>query len=160
MGARAIAVGLAALALAGSPATAAEVLCTHEGTADVTIALNSRETFGHKLSCIAGDFIEDMTPCAPDGGYGLSAPTGDARLVGVAMDWREAAYANHVNGGVTQFFSTPAKYYFAGGVMGWPGRGLNENWRFDVSRLTGQGTLTVRGRSPVLYACHAARQKF
>lgn len=160
MGARAIVVGLAALAASGSPVTAAEVLCTHEGGADVTIALSSRESFGHKLSCIAGDFVEDMTPCAPDGGYGLSAPTGDARLVGVAMDWREPAYANHINGGVTQFFSTPAKYYFAGGVMGWPRPGLNENWRFEVSRLTGEGTLTVGISPPVLYRCRAAHQRF
>lgn len=156
---RAIAVS-AVIATAGSPAAAAEILCSRAGAADVTISLNSRAAFGRELSCIAGDFVEDTTPCAPDGGYGLSAPTGDARLVGLAMDWREPAYANHTSGGVTQFFSTPAKFYFAGGVMGWPRTGLNESWRFEVSRLTGRGALTLPNRPPAAYACHAERQIF
>ncbi len=142
-------------ALAPSEAIAAELLCTHPGSPEITIALNSRTAFGHTLSCIAGDFVQDMTPCAPAGGYGLSRGTGDAGLIGIVMDWH--AYRNHI-GGVAQFVSTPAKYYFSGGFMGF--RGLEQKWRFEVSRLTGQGSLTAPGQSPVSYACRAARQMF
>jgi hypothetical protein len=38
--------------------------------------------FSASLNCISGSFISDMTPCAPDGGFGLSYPTGDASLSG------------------------------------------------------------------------------
>jgi hypothetical protein len=79
-----------------------------------------------------------MTPCAPNGAYGLSAPTGSAELVGVVDRWQD--YANH-SGGVVSHFANADTIYFAGG-FNWPDNGgLTDKWSFTVNRLTGHAEL-------------------
>jgi len=131
--------------------------CTSQDRPEVVISLHARTAFGHELSCIKAKFISDMTPCAPAGGFGLSAPTGDARLVAVAMDWHDREYSTHT-GGVTAFLSDEAQYYFQGGTS-YLGT-VTEQWRFVVSRVSGTGKLTLKGQPPAAYVCHTARQKF
>ncbi len=158
---------ITALYMLGSNASRAEtlVLCTSPDQADVLLELHSKTFEGVSLSCISGDFIADMTPCAPENGYGLSAPTGSAGLVGIASNWRD--YADH-SGGVVSFFASPSAYSFAGGVID-PKSGYQEAWRFEANRLSGDGSLSIvqkaetdgaAGRSLFDYTCEAAHQKF
>jgi len=134
------------------------ILCSSPGSSDVVISINSAQYSGFVLSCVRGNFISDMTPCAPENGYGLSAPTGDARLVGVVRDWHDPAYTTH-SGGVIRFSADTSRYQFVGGFM-WPSKGLEENWRFEVNRLSGSATLAQRGKASQNYSCKKAQPKF
>jgi hypothetical protein len=75
-------------------ATAKEqILCEIAGKPNVVITLGAKRQFGRILNCISGDFIVDLTPCAPNQGFGLSAGTGSAALVAVVNRWQD--YATH-----------------------------------------------------------------
>jgi len=131
------------LAAAGTAlATPAEkpmhLLCKGDGDADVSVHLNSKKQFGHILSCVSGPFISDMTPCAPNGGYGLSASTGSAALVGVVM--RPQEYQRHL-GGVTAFNRQGEDVTFMGGFMG--SNGLQTSWTL---KLDPEGNAVVRDK--------------
>ena len=120
---------------AGAPE---QILCSPDKHgSDVIITLDGLEKFGRSLNCISGSFISDMTPCAPNGGYGLSAPTGYGALVGVVDRWQD--YSTHF-GGVTSNFANSNRIYFSGGVTS-PYSGYREQWTFSVSRLTGSAEL-------------------
>lgn len=134
------------------------ILCSSPGSHDVVISINSTQFSGVVLSCVHGNFIFDMTPCAPVNGYGLSAPTGDARLVGVVRDWHDPAYTTH-SGGVTRFAADNSRYQFVGGFM-WPSKGLEEVWRFEVNRFSGSATLAQRGKASQIYSCKKAQPRF
>jgi len=112
----------------------------------------------------------DMTPCAPDGAYGLSAPTGSAELVGVVDRWQD--YTNH-SGGVVSHFANSETIYFTGGFNS-PDTGLTDKWSFTVNRLTGHAELKeLPGHSPysseqlrelsqvkpVSYMCHEIKPR-
>ena len=103
-----------------------------------------------------GDFITDMTPCAPSkGGWGFSAPMGTASLVGVSERWQDAVA--HF-GGVFSYGYDPEKLYFEGGF----GSGQNEmpkDWTFTVNRLTGTGELKRAGTT-TRFSCRAKEQLF
>jgi hypothetical protein len=72
-----IALCFSVLSILPTPLFAREqILCQTTGQSNVVITLGSQTKFGRVLDCIAGDFAYDMTPCAPDGGFGLSYPTG------------------------------------------------------------------------------------
>jgi hypothetical protein len=103
-----------------------QILCTQPGQTDVIITLKGMQRFGRVLDCISGDFISDMQPCAPDGAYGLSSPTGAAGLVGVVDRWQD--YMNHL-GGITGHFLTADKIYFSGGFNGGRGGSYEERPR-------------------------------
>jgi hypothetical protein len=149
-------------------ATAAQfVLCEAPDREDIIVELDSVAFEGRSLTCIKGGngFYTDMTPCAPDGGYGLSAPSGSAALVRVVDRWQE--YGDHL-GGVVAFSSSPSSYWFQGGFMS-PSSGFSDQWSFEVSRLTGKAILSVlqeveedgaRGYSADEYNCVAASQQF
>lgn len=131
------------------------ILCKAIGKGDdVLISLSSESKFGRVLNCISGDFVIDLTPCAPEGAYGLSAPTGSADLVGVANSWRD--YENHIGGVVSSFVSAD-KIRFTGGFMG---NEYRQEWEFSVSRLTGNGQLKLSAGRTVKYRCGKAEQKF
>lgn len=158
---------LLACLMASTPVAAASfILCTAAEKEDIVLELDSMEFEGQTLSCISGgDFIYDMTPCAPDGGYGLSYPTGSAGLLAVVHRWQD--YGDH-SGGVVAFTSSASSYSFQGGFT-YPGSGYTDAWSFDVSRLTGVAELSIVqedeedgavGRSSELYSCEAVEQKF
>lgn len=123
-----------------------DLLCKGDGNDNVYVHLNSKKQFGHVLSCVSGPFVADMTPCAPNGGYGLSAPTGSAALVGVVM--RSQEYQRHL-GGVTGFNRQGDDVTFTGGFMG--SNGLQTSWTL---KLDPEGNAVVRdkgGSTP--YTC-------
>ena len=128
-----------------------QVLCkTADPKADVIIDLSAVWKFGRMLNCIDGDFIVDMTPCAPSGGYGLSSPTGSASLQAVVDRWQD--YTNH-GGGVVSSFVSNAKISFTGGHNA-PGKDLSQDWEFSVSRLTGIGLLKLAEGRVMKYKCN------
>jgi hypothetical protein len=144
-----------AMSIGASASAKTIILCKGQSHSDVVITLDDHRAFNHTLDCISGDFIADMTPCAPAGGFGLSAPTGSAALVGVVMRWQD--YGDH-SGAVTSHTVSADRIYFDGGVMGTGG--MKMDWSFWVSRLTGEGTLHHEGKPNVAYTCGPAKQKF
>jgi hypothetical protein len=131
------------------------ISCNSDGRSPVTIALESKHALGRALSCISGDFIADLTPCAPDGAYALSAPTGDAAITEIVDRWQD--YSTH-DGGVTNFFSTPTEYRFEGGSNSSDG-GYVTSWSFDLNRITGVGKLQVPSKPDQAYRCSASHAK-
>ena len=155
-----------------------QILCNHAGKPDVVITLGAREQYGRMLNCISGNFTVDLTPCAPDGGYGLSAGTGSAPLVAIVDRWQD--YMSHI-GGVASNFTNDHTIYFSGGFnfpasdatinqnranVGLPpipggdkipdGQGYREAWSFTLSRLTGKAELKEKGKSVLKYNCKEA----
>ncbi len=122
---------------------------------DVIISLSSESKFGRALNCISGDFAVDLTPCAPSGAYGLSAPTGSADLIRVANGWRD--FEDHI-GGVVGSFVSADQLSFTGGFAGI--NGYRQDWEFSVSRLTGNGQLKLGKDRAVKYRCSKVEQKF
>jgi hypothetical protein len=149
-----------------SPALAeAFLLCSAQGKSDLVLEIDA-VAFNEDvvLSCVSGDFIADLTPCAPDGGFGLSAPTGSSALVGVVYRWQD--YADHT-GGVVFYQSSPSEYVFSGGFAFFGE--YREEWTVSVSRLTGSALVSLsRGSSAngqvdvsrEEFDCQAAMRKF
>jgi hypothetical protein len=136
------------------------IRCVRPGSGDIYISVNSRSAFGRQLSCIHGDFVSDMTPCAPANGLSLSAPTGDGRIVQVFDKWPEVA---HQLGGVTQFEATGDSYTFTG-YQPVPTKlsivSRRMVWAFHVSRLSGHGMLMLYGTPEVAYECALVSPRF
>jgi hypothetical protein len=170
---------VAAAVLPSTLSAKEQILCTHAGAHDVIVTLGASRQFGRTLDCIAGDFIADMTPCAPSGGYGMSAGTGSAPLIGIVDRWQD--YLSHV-GGVTGTFTNDRQIYFSGGFnapvsnrtinqnresVGLPpvpggdrvpqGQGYQELWTFSVNRLTGNAILKRKDTPPFDYTCRKAK---
>jgi hypothetical protein len=118
-----------------------QILCTHAGESDVVIELQAKRQFNRILNCIHGDFIADMTPCAPNGGYGLSYPTGTAALSKVVDRWQD--YSKHL-GGVAQNYVNGHEIYFAGGFNS-SDTGFHLFWSFSANRLDGSAVLKRPG---------------
>ncbi len=149
------------------PTQAASFLqCSAADKPDIVVELDAQDFEGSTLSCLSGgDFIADMTPCAPEGGFGLSYPTGSASLSAVVHRWQE--YSDH-HGGVVGFTATPSSYGFLGGWMSSEG-GFEKQWSFEVNRLDGSAKLEVVqeieedgavGTSIDNYQCEAIKRKF
>jgi hypothetical protein len=146
------AAALAALVLAATAAKAEEVRCVAPGASPVTISLKARRFAGREMSCIAGDFVVDLTPCAPRKAFSLSAPTGAAGIVRVVDRWQD--YAGHA-GGVVGFFKTHTTISFTGGFND-PASGLRDDWSFTVDRQDRSGLLTRKGRPATAFRCSGA----
>ena len=142
---------LAALALTMviTPVWAEQIHCTADRGDPVTISLKSRRFAGREMSCIAGDFVADLTPCAPRKAFSLSAPTGAGEIVGVVDRWQD--YAGHA-GGVVGYFKTHTTISFTGGFND-PASGLKDDWSFTVDRQDRSGLLTRKGRAATAFRC-------
>jgi hypothetical protein len=163
--------GLLALNAVAPAAEKQVILCQRAGSPDTVITLGASTQFNRTLDCITGDFVADMTPCAPNGAYGLSAPTGSAELVGVVDRWQD--YANH-SGGVVGHFANADTIYFSGG-FNWPDNGgLTDKWSFTVNRATGHAELRkfpgqaphskqqlyeLSHVKPISYMCHEVKSR-
>lgn len=147
---------IAATAISGAAAAESFIRCQSPAGDPITIELGANEMLGRTVGCIGGSFVADMTPCAPDGEYGLSAPTGTASLVEIVSRWQD--YGDH-SGGVASHFVTPTEIYFTGGHT-FPGSGYTPGWSFSVDRLTGEGTLALEDGVAAVYECVAAARKF
>lgn len=137
------------------------IRCEKPGIEPVTITIDAFKKFGASLNCIEGDFIADMTPCAPNGGYGLSAPTGTASLVDVVWRWQD--YGDHF-GGIADTHINDTTMYFNGGFYS-GNQKWSSQWSFKIDRLTGIGRLTLKRSAPLKdisrnYACKAMARKF
>jgi hypothetical protein len=117
------------------------ILCSSDsGREDVTIIKSADKLFGKTLDCLSGgDFIADLTPCAPNEEFALSAPTGSAAIVEIVQRWQD--YTDHL-GGVTSHYITDDVIAFSGGWNS-PENGYTEQWSFEANRLTGVGTLCL-----------------
>jgi hypothetical protein len=157
-----------------------QILCRHPGKHEVVITLGATRQFGRVLNCIDGDFIVNLTPCAPDGAYGLSAGTGSVPLVAIVDRWQD--YATH-DGGVASNFTSGHEIYFSGGFnvppfnktineyraeVGSPPidggdkvpdiqQGYKESWSFSLSRLTGEAELKQENTPAITYSCRKAK---
>jgi hypothetical protein len=127
------------------------------GAQPVDISIQDRKFLGRTIDCISGDFVSDMTPCAPPSGFGLSAPTGSADLVELVNRWQD--YINHL-GGVTGHYITPDKMAFSGGFNSPDSGGYKEDWAFSINRLTGSAELKQDGKPSIAYTCSKAKQHF
>lgn len=149
-----------ALALCmGTTAVAKDIIrCTSKGEPDVVITLGAERMLKRPVNCISGDFIVDMVPCAPNGSFGLSAPTGVPALSAIVDRWQD--YADHT-GGVTSHFINQSTIYFAGGYNG---ERYTEFWNFKADRLTGTAKLKLeeedKDKREVSYSCVKAVQRF
>lgn len=137
------------------------IRCTAKGKPEIIMTLNAERKLGRVVSCISGDFIADMTPCAPNGGYGLSRPTGSASLARIVDRWQD--YGDHM-GGVTSHNADASRIHFDGGFFS-PGDGKSgsrwsSQWAFTANRLTGEGKLTEDGKPDAIYNCAKATQRF
>lgn len=133
-------------------AQAAAIVCKAADGQSATVSLSDRKMCGQSLSCVEGTFATDMTACAPDGKYSLSAPTGSAPIVRIVDRWQD--FADHT-GGVLSFNKTRTAYIFLGGFMS-PDRGLTHEWTFNVQRLQGTAELTQTGKPAVHFTCAKA----
>lgn len=146
---------LAIAFLAATPTYAKSLIQCRNGADDVVISLQNRKAYGKTLSCIIkSNFVVDMTPCAPNGGFGLSAPTGSASLGQVVTRWQD--YLDH-SGGVVGFGENPATISFTGGFV-YSGKYTPE-WSFEVDRLSGKATLKQTGKKDAAYTCAVAKPK-
>lgn len=148
---------VAILVASGTETFATQIVrCEAKGAEDVVIALDAKRLDGRRVSCISGGFVVDMTPCAPNGAFGLSAPTGSASLVKIVDRWQD--YANHM-GAVAGHFVTDHQIHFSGGFNS-PDSGYEEGWSFEANRLTGKATLKEKDKRPVTFTCSKADRKF
>ena len=150
---KALSIGLSvALLSLAAGAQAGEILqCSHDGKADVTVTLGVRQAFGTPLGCVEGPFVAGMTACAPKNGFGMSA---DGKLVGISRD-RQAVLRH--SGPVAGAMADETRYLFTGGKVG--DNRYKEAWKFEISRVTGAGIVTVAGQTPVKYQCAKAQPK-
>lgn len=127
--------------LLATPAGASQLIrCERPNAEPITITRNAERKFGASLNCIKGNFIGDMTPCAPNGGFGLSRPTGLADLTAVVWRWQD--YGDLLGGVVDRHVSADAIHFnggFYGGHSDW-----SDQWSFAVDRVTGVGILRLQ----------------
>ena len=115
--------------------------------------------FGQPLHCIDAPGLYDLTPCAPDGGWGLSAGTGLAGLTSVTGSWVQAH--DHFYGkfyALVSADSIVAAASFGEGLPSMSGEG-NTFWRMEVSRITGEGRVRAEDGTYGIF-CQAEQRKF
>jgi hypothetical protein len=133
--------------------------CQSAAGEDFTIELFAASAFG-SMHCVSGLMIVDMTPCAPDGGWGLSYPTGSASIAEVTTMW--AVASQHFGGKFTatlgpETFSAAASF----------GEGLEPDlskgsydMTLTLDRSTGAGTYVSGELGKVDFQCAVKPRKF
>ena len=139
---------LLVLSASVTPSMAGTVVCSAQGRADVILDLDGETMLGRRVSCIRGDFLVDLTPCAPAGAWGLSAPTGVAPLVKITRSRREAEA--HL-GGIARHWRTPTRIGFEGGFRG--SGETSDAWSFVVDRRSGSASLETEGNPRATLSC-------
>ena len=124
-----------------------------------TIELFGESKFG-PMHCVKGLWIVDMTPCAPDGGWGLSSPTGRAGIVEVTPMW--AVAAGHFAGKFTATLG-PEKFTAVASF----GEGLEPDlskgsydMTISLDRATGHGVYVSGEKGKVEFDCAVKARKF
>ncbi|ETD90667.1 hypothetical protein ACTTAL_10480 [Rhodobacter capsulatus] len=157
---------LLAIVLGACPAAAqtgkpANVLlgCRSATGEDFLIELFRPTQFG-PLHCVDGLMIVDMTPCAPDAGWGLSYPTGRASLREVTQMW---AIAHRHGGGKFSATLGPDKFVATASF----GEGLEADFSkgsydmtLELDRTTGDGAYTSGALGRVAFHCEIRSRKF
>jgi hypothetical protein len=112
------------------------IQCDSTSASPIIIELAAKKKFDVTLHCINGDFQLEGEACAPNGGFGLSRPTGTGELGSVVMRWQD--YIDHVgyNTGVN---ISKTHIAFWGGFQSGPK--WSDRWEFQVNRITGVGVL-------------------
>jgi len=131
-----------------------DLICKAPGAGDVTIHFDVKKMFGREVDCINGDFVADLSGCAPNGAYSLHAPTGDAAMVAIVD--RPQDYAKHM-GGIMSHYVNQDHIYFAGGFND-PAKGYKDDWIFDVDRGLGKANAVIKKKN-VQYNCEKAPKK-
>ncbi|HQU68369.1 MAG TPA: hypothetical protein PLI43_09225 [Albidovulum sp.] len=133
--------------------------CKSSAGEDFTIELFGESPFG-PLHCVQGLMIVDMTPCAPNGGWGLSYPTGSAGLAEVTPMW---AVAYKHSGGKFTATLGPEKFTAVAAF----GEGLEpdlSNGSYDMTialnRTTGAGSYESGALGKVKFQCEVKTRKF
>jgi hypothetical protein len=127
----------------------------------VTIELEAKQKFGVTLHCISGDFQQEGETCAPNGGFGLSRPTGTGELAAVAMRWQD--YIEHVGYNTGANISN-THIVFSGGFQA--GSDWSNRWDFEVNRISGVGILKLDNgptrplKEKARYRCRQVSTKF
>ncbi len=133
--------------------------CESAAGENFTIELFSESTFG-PLHCVTGLTIVDMTPCAPDKGWGLSYPTGSAGLADVTNSWSVAS--QHFGGKFTaalgpETFNAIAS--FGDGLEPDLTKG-SYDMTLTLDRSTGAGSYISGELGKVVFQCSIKPRKF
>lgn len=133
--------------------------CTLEQKATFQIVLFKPSDFG-PIHCIHGLPIADMTSCSPDGGWGLSYPTGTAGLSETTSSW--AIAYEHFGGKFASHLSPDefvAQATFGLGIEVEPRNG-SQDMKLSLNRLTGEGVLLLGSDQPQEFSCEVVERKF
>ena len=112
------------------------------------------------MHCVNGLMIVDMTPCAPDGGWGLSYPTGSAGIADVTTGWQLAS--QHYGGklaaqiGPDRFTATAA---FGEGLEPALTKG-SYDMTISLDRTTGADVYVSGDLGNVSFQCEVKARKF
>ena len=138
---------------AGSAVNEESFRCDSEDGSAVVVRLWKPSGFNEPLHCLQADFIVGMTPCAPNGGWGLSSDTTGAELTEITSDWKTAH--EHQAGKVTAISGPRAVMFNAQRGKG-IGNNLSYEWKFSVQRRTGEAVWASRDGKKRAYRCHIA----
>ena len=131
--------------------------CKSDNASPILIELWKPSEVENLLHCVNGDFIVDMTPCAPDGGWGLSRGTGLADLSEVTSSWQEAH--DHTSGKLSAWVGMTSIKFTAN-----HGEGIVDAnsflWELTLDRVTGEAELKDSMREVRFYSCELVARKF
>ena len=132
------------------------VLCSSDYGTDIKVNFSEFTAGDELVNCIRGDYFPDITPCAPENGYGLSPPTGGHQMIRAE---RNKAEADLHHGPIVHHTVSDQEINFVGGFNDFGGK-LSKSWDFTIDREGGTAKLNLvddpRGRE-FFYNCRAER---
>jgi hypothetical protein len=129
---------------------------TFSSKTEVVVTLNSFKKFGRIFNCIDGEFVFNLSGCAPDGAFGLHRSTGKADLTRVVDRWQD--YSDYI-GTITSNGISDNVIYFSGASNS-PIDGYIESWSYSISRVTGNAQLKTKDKVLATYQCAKVYKKF